>query len=343
MTSALLRVLAGERIDPPPVWLMRQAGRYLPEYRALRAQARGFLDFCFRPDLASEATLQPLRRFDLDAAILFSDILVVPHGLGAKVWFVEGEGPRLEPIGDAPALRRLSAAGIGERLAPVYEAAARVRAQLDPKKALIGFAGGPWTVACYMVEGAGSRDFAAAKSLMWRDGALFDELITLLTEATIEHVDAQIAAGVDCIQLFDSWSGVLPEREFERYVIEPTAKIRAALRLRGRATPLIGFPRGAGQHAARYARQAGLEAVSLDSTVGARSLAEIDQTTAVQGLLDPILLLVGGERMRAAIGAQIGLLRERRHVFNLGHGVLPQTPPDHVADLVAAVKGWRGG
>jgi uroporphyrinogen decarboxylase len=341
MKPSLIRVLAGERVDPPPVWLMRQAGRYLPEYRALRARADGFLDFCLRPDFAVEATLQPLQRFDLDAAILFSDILTVPYAMGAKVWFVEGEGPRIEPVRAAEALARLATSGIVSRLSPVYEAAARARARLDRRKALIGFAGGPWTVACYMIEGGGSRDFVAVKSAMWRDHEFFSALIDALTDATVEHLQAQAAAGVDCLQLFDSWSGILPEAEFERYVVEPTKRIRSALRARGCHAPLIGFPRGSGQYAAHYVRAAQLEAVSLDSSVAARTIGEIDARYAVQGLLDPILLLVGGPMMRAAICEQLGRLEHRLHVFNLGHGVLPNTPPEHVGELVETVKAWR--
>jgi len=334
---ALLRVLAGETLDPPPVWLMRQAGRYLPEYRALRATGGTFLQFCYNPALASEATLQPVRRFDLDAAILFSDIVVVADGLGAKVEVREGEGPVFEPV-EPRGLAHLSVERVRPHLAPVYDAVARVRAALAPGKALIGFAGAPWTVACYMVEGSGKRDFTAPKAWMWRDPESFAVLIDLLIAATVEHLAAQLEAGADCVQLFDSWAGILPDDEFRRYVIEPTARITDAVRKRHPNTRIIGFPRGAGTMLGTYALHSGVDAVGLDYVVPLSACHAVQQRLPVQGNLDPVLLLVGGAAMERRIREIRGALAGKPHIFNLGHGVLPTTPPEHVAALVAAVR-----
>lgn len=336
-SPALLRVLAGETLDPPPLWLMRQAGRYLPEYRALRAKSAGFLEFCYSPAAAAEATLQPIRRFGLDAAILFSDILVVPDGLGAKVAFREGEGPVLEPI-TAPALKSLSLARMRPHLAPVYETVRRVRMALEPERALIGFAGAPWTVACYMAEGGGSRDFMAPKAWLWRDPDGFGALMDILVEATIEHLSAQIEAGADCVQLFDSWAGILPDAEFRAHVIAPTARIVRGVRQRHRDVRIIGFPRGAGAMLGEYAREAGVDAVGVDYTVPLDAGRTIQALRPVQGNLDPVLLLAGGAPMQARIREIRRAFAGRPHIFNLGHGVLPPTPPEHVAALVAAVR-----
>jgi uroporphyrinogen decarboxylase len=333
----LLRVLAGETLEPPPVWLMRQAGRYLPEYRALRAKSGGFLEFCYKPAAAATATLQPIERFGFDAAILFSDILVVADGLGAKVEFREGEGPVLEPM-TASGLKQLKLARMRPHLEPVYETVRRVRAALDPERALIGFAGAPWTVACYMVEGGGSRDFAAPKTWMWRDPAGFGALIDLLVNATVEHLSAQIEAGVDCVQLFDSWAGIIPDEEIARWVIEPTARIAGALKKRHPGTRIIGFPRGAGTMLGDYAREAGVDAVGLDYTVPLQAGRALQTQLPVQGNLDPVLLLVGGEAMSTRIREIRKTLSRKAHIFNLGHGILPATPPEHVAALVAAVR-----
>ena len=334
---ALLRVLAGETLDPPPVWLMRQAGRYLPEYRALRAKSGSFLEFCYNPAAAAEATLQPIRRFGLDAAILFSDILVVADGLGAKVEFREGEGPVLDPT-TAPGLKALRLARMRPHLAPVYETVKRVRAALEPERALIGFAGAPWTVACYMAEGGGSRDFAAPKAWMWRDPESFAALIDLLVEATAEHLSAQIEAGADCVQLFDSWAGILPDEEFRRWVIEPTARIASTVKKRHSGARIIGFPRGGGTMLDDYARDSGVDAVGLDYTVPLPAGRALQTRLPVQGNLDPILLLAGGAAMESRIREIRKTLSRKPHVFNLGHGVLPATPPEHVAALVAAVR-----
>ena len=334
---ALLRVLRGETVDPPPVWLMRQAGRYLPEYRALRAKSHGFLDFCYTPAAAAEATLQPIRRFGLDAAILFSDILVVADGLGAKVEFREGEGPVLEPV-NGRTLAGLKLARVRPHLAPVYETVRRVRAALEPERALIGFAGAPWTVACYMAEGGGSRDFAAPKAWMWRDPESFGALIALLVEATVEHLSAQIEAGADCVQLFDSWAGILPDAEFRAHVIAPTAEIVRGVKRRHPGVRIVGFPRGAGAMLTEYARSAEVDAVGLDYTVPLAAGRALQQQVPVQGNLDPVLLLAGGAPMVARIHAIREAFAGKPHIFNLGHGVLPPTPPEHVAALVAAVR-----
>lgn len=320
---------------------MRQAGRYLPEYRALRARANGFLDFCFTPALAAEATLQPLRRFELDAAIVFSDILVVPKGLGADVGFKESDGPVLLPIRTAEQVMALKLDGICGRLAPLYETLTRVKGALGPRQALIGFAGAPWTVACYMAEGGGSRDFSAAKSWLWQEPRSFRRLIDLLVEATIEHLAAQIEAGADCVQLFDSSAGVLPQDEFRAYVIEPTARICSGLRARGVSAPVIGFARGATQFLGAYAVDSGVDAVGLDYTVSAELIAQLAGRKPLQGHLDPVLLLTGGEAMQRRTIEILALHSSSPHVFNLGHGVLPSTPVEHVAELVALVRDWR--
>jgi uroporphyrinogen decarboxylase len=311
----------------------------LPEYRALRHRASGFLDFCRSPALAVEATLQPVRRFDLDAAILFSDILVVPFALGQDVSFVEGEGPVLEPIRTAAALRRLSMDDFAERVAPVYETVARAAALLSQKTALIGFAGAPWTVASYMVEGGTSRDFNAIKAFAFGDPDGFAALIDRLVDATIVYLGGQVAAGAEVVQLFDTWAGVLPEPAFRRWVIEPTRRIVAALRAQHRELPVIGFPRGAGLMYRAYFRETGVSTLGLDSTVPVAIVRKTLQSIGpVQGNLDPVQLLVGGTAMDDAVTTIRRALGQGPFIFNLGHGVLPETPVEHVADLVALVR-----
>ncbi len=337
--APLIRVLGGQAVDPPPVWLMRQAGRYLPEYRALRSKARNFLDFCYTPEMAIEATLQPIRRYGMDAAILFSDILVIADALGAEVSFVEGKGPVLAPILDAAGIDALSMARIADHCAPVYEAIRGVKAALSAETALIGFAGGPWTVATYMVEGGSSRDFATIKRWMWQDPDGFGRLIDLLAEATSRHLIGQVEAGVDCLQIFESWAGVLPEMEFERWVIAPTRRIVDAVRARYPRVPIIGFARTAGAMIERYAEGTGVQGVGLDAMVPMAQAQAVQKRVAVQGNLDPILLLAGGEAMAARARTIVEGLRSGPHVFNLGHGVVPQTPPEHVEALLAAVRG----
>jgi len=329
----LLRVLAGETLDRPPWWLMRQAGRYLPEYRALRARAGDFLTLCLTPELAAEATLQPIRRFNMDAAILFSDIPLVPRALGQAVSYREG-GPVFDALSPASGIAGLSDADIASQLAPVAEAARRVRADLPDTTALIGFAGAPWTLATYMVEGGASRDFQRVKAWAYRDPRGFNALIELISAATIAFLAMQIEAGVETVQLFDSWAGVLGETEFAQWVIAPTRRITAALKGRFPHTPVIGFPRGAGLLYERYMLETGVDAVGFDSTIPASFARErLQVRRPVQGNLDPVLLLVGGHAMRTAIVELHRTLRSGPYVFNLGHGVLPQTPPEHVAEL----------
>ena len=335
----LLRALAGETLTVPPAWLMRQAGRYLPEYRALRSRAENFLAFCLTPELAAEATLQPIRRFGFDAAILFADILVVPHGLGQSVGFREGEGPALDPVRDASGIARLTPSTMALRTAPVMETIRRVRTELPAETALIGFAGSPWTVATYMVEGGTSRDFTRTKRWAFGDPASFSALIDRLVEATILYLSAQIDAGAEAIQLFDSWAGVLPDADFERWVIEPTRAIVAALKRGHPRVPIIGFPRGAGLQYPRYARETGVDAVSLDPTVPlAWARQHLQAMLPVQGNLDPVLLLAGGEAMRKAAREIRAALRLGPFVFNLGHGILPETPPEHVSELLQIIR-----
>ncbi len=335
----LLRALGGETLAVPPVWLMRQAGRYLPEYRALRTQAKNFMTFCLTPELAAEATLQPIRRFGFDAAILFADILVVPHGLGQAVGFREGEGPVLDPVTDAAGIERLTPSTVALRTAPVMETVRRVRTELPASTALIGFAGSPWTVATYMVEGGTSRDFTKTKRWAFGNPEQFAALIGKIVEGTIVYLSAQIDAGAEVIQLFDSWAGVLPDPAFERWVIAPTRVIVAALKQSHPDIPIIGFPRGAGLRYQSYARETGVDAVSLDSTVPlAWTRQHLQATLPVQGNLDPVLLLTGGEAMLAAAQEIRDALALGPFVFNLGHGILPETPPEHVSALLSVIR-----
>jgi uroporphyrinogen decarboxylase len=330
-SRALLRALAGEVLPRPPWWLMRQAGRYLPEYRALRVRAPGFVDFCLTPELAAEATLQPIRRFGMDAAIVFADILLVPWALGQRVEFGE-DGPALEAIVEGAGIARLRREGLSG-LEPVYETVRRSRAALPPETALIGFAGSPWTVATYMVEGGSSRDFRRVKTWAYRDPQGFGALIELLVEATIDYLSGQIAAGVDAVQLFDTWAEVLPEAGFERWVIDPTRRIAARLKQSFPTVPVIGFPRGAGLLYERYASETGVDAIGLDTTVPLSFARELHGRVVLQGNLDPVALLVGGSVLEHAVREIRSALGGRPLVFNLGHGVLPQTPPENVAAL----------
>jgi uroporphyrinogen decarboxylase len=329
--SRAVQVMTGDALDPPPWWLMRQAGRYLPEYRALRAKAENFVEFCLTPALAAEATLQPVRRFGMDAAILFADILLVPMALGQRLGFGE-DGPVLDRLVEAAGVAGLSAAGLSA-LDPVYETVRRSRAALPAETALIGFAGAPWTVATYMVEGGGSRDFRRVKAWAYRDPDGFAALLDLITEATIAYLSGQIVAGADVVQLFDSWAGVLPETEFERWVVAPTRQIVMALKRRFPAVPVVGFPRGAGSLYQRYAAATGVDALGLDTVVPIEMARALQRQVTVQGNLDPIALLVGGSVLEGSVLAIRRALVGGPFVFNLGHGVLPQTPPEHVAVL----------
>jgi uroporphyrinogen decarboxylase len=335
-----LTALGGKTISPAPIWLMRQAGRYLPEYRQLRRQAAHFLDFCFTPALAIEATLQPIRRYGLDAAILFSDILTVPWALGQKVEFLEGEGPKLDPIRTADDIERLQTDGLTDRLTPVYKTVAGVASALPAETALIGFAGAPWTVASYMVEGGGSRDFLTAKTFALAEPGLFRRLIAILVDATIAHLSAQIEAGAETVQLFDSWAGALNEDQFRKWVIAPTRAIAGALRARHPGVPLIGFPRGAGAMLIPYALETGVAAVGLDTQIPLGwAVDNLPPGLPIQGNLDPAALVVGGEALRESVSAILDQAGARPLVFNLGHGVPQTTPPEHVAELVRLVRG----
>jgi len=339
----LLRALGGERIGRPPLWLMRQAGRYLPEYRELRARAGGFLEMCLTPELAVEATLQPVGRYALDAAILFSDILVVPYALGQAVAFSEGEGPVLEPIHDPGGLARLGIAQFETRLAPVYEAVAQVASMLPVGTALIGFAGAPWTVASYVVEGGTSRDFATVKTWALGRPQEFSRLVDLLVEATVEHLARQARAGAEVLQLFDSWAGVLSEAEFDRWCVEPTREIVRRLGQVCPDVPIIGFPRGAGLGYERFVERTGVQAVGLDPAVPLVWAArELQPRCALQGNLDPALLVVGGAALRRQAERILAAWGQGPFIFNLGHGVLPTTPPEHAAELVEIVRAWQG-
>ena len=339
----LLRALGGESVWPPPLWLMRQAGRYLPEYKQVRAQAGDFVTLCTTPAMAAEVTLQPIRRYGFDAAILFSDILMVPWAMGQPLRFMEGEGPMLEPVRDAAAINALRSTGVAERAAPIMETVRRVRAGLDaesPRTALIGFAGSPFTVACYMVEGRGSRDFAHPRTMAHADPALFGKLIRMLVDATADYLVAQAEAGAEALMLFDSWAGLLPPAQFRRWVIEPTATLVRTLRKRlPPSMPLIGFPRLAGPMLGEYAARAGVQGVGMDTAMDPRWAATaVPDTLALQGNLDPLALIAGGMALEVEARAILGAMRGRPFVFNLGHGIEKTTPPEHVAALVRVVR-----
>ena len=318
---------------------MRQAGRYLPEYRAVRAEAGGMLDLCLNPALATEVTLQPIRRYGFDAAILFSDLPLLCWALGQELRYEEGEGPLLAPIRDAGALARLDPARVGDAVAPVLDAVGRIRAALPADCALIGFAGSPWTVACYMVEGRGSKEFAAARTMAYSDPALFARLIDLLVEQTTLYLSRQVQAGADVAMLFDSWAGVLPAAQFRRFVIEPTRRIVQGLRTRHPGLPVIGFPRLAGSLLPEYAAVTGVQGVGVDTAVDpAVAAASVPRAIAVQGNLDPLALVAGGDAMADGVRTVLSAWRGRPAIFNLGHGIVPGTPPEHVAALVETVR-----
>ncbi|HEX3862161.1 MAG TPA: uroporphyrinogen decarboxylase [Stellaceae bacterium] len=341
-TRRLVRALRGETLRQPPWWLMRQAGRYLPEYRTLRAQADNFIDFCLTPALAAEATVQPIRRFGMDAAILFADILLIPRALGQQVGFGDN-GPVLQALVENTGIVGLGISGLSV-LDPVYETIVRSRSMLPPETALIGFAGSPWTVATYMVEGGASRYYPRVKGWAYRDPAGFAALIELLVEATVAYLTEQAAAGADAVQLFDSWAGVLSSAEFERWVVEPTQRIVKRVKERFVDLPIIGFPRGAGMSIERYAAATGVDAVALDTSVSpAFARDRLQNRMAVQGNLDPIALMVGGRAMEDAVRRIVADLAAGPFVFNLGHGVLPQTPPAHVTALAGLLRDIADG
>ncbi|MBS0478528.1 MAG: uroporphyrinogen decarboxylase [Proteobacteria bacterium] len=333
----LLATLRGERREAPPVWLMRQAGRYLPEYRALRAEKGGFLDLATDSEAACAITLQPIRRFGMDGAILFSDILMVPWAMGQDLWFEAGEGPRLAPRLVDSALDTLGMAL--ERLEPVYETVRRVAAQLPPETTMLGFAGSPWTVATYMVAGQGSREQGETRRLAYSDPQAFAAIIAAIEAVTIGYLSNQIAAGAEAVQLFDSWSGSLAPAEFERWVVAPTARIVDAIGRLHPGTPVIGFPKGAGAKLAAYARETGIFAVGVDETIDPSWANEaLPAGLPVQGNLDPLALIAGGDAMISAVQRILAAFADRPHIFNLGHGILPDTPIAHVEQLLSLVR-----
>ncbi len=338
ISKPLLAVLNGAKPAVPPIWLMRQAGRYLPEYRALRATKGGFLDLCYDPQAACEVTLQPIRRFGFDGAILFSDILVIPHAMGQDLWFEEGEGPRLAPPLVDGLLDGLQKAP--ERLSPIYETIRRVAAALDPQTTFLGFAGSPWTIATYMVAGQGSKDQSAARALAYRDPAVFQTLIDAIVALTVDYLCQQIEAGVEAVQLFDSWAGSLSPAQFERWVIAPNAAIVVGVKARCPHAKIIGFPKGAGAKLLDYAAGVGMDALGLDETIDpVWANAHLPKGLPVQGNLDPMALLAGGAALDAAVDRIVAAFADRPHIFNLGHGIVPQVPIVHVEALLRRVRG----
>lgn len=339
MPGPLLRTLQGENLSRRPIWLMRQAGRYLPEYRELRAEKGGFLALVYDTDAAAEITVQPLRRFGFDGAILFSDILIVPYAMGQDLKFLAGEGPHLSPRLLDATLESLVA--VPERLSPIYETVAKVKAQISPETTLLGFAGSPWTVATYMVAGEGSRDHHDTRALAYRDTSAFQAIIDAITDVTIEYLSGQVEAGAEGLQLFDSWSGSLAPAEFERWVIAPNAKIAAEMQRRYPHVPVIGFPKGAGEKLAAYARETGVNAVGVDETIDPLWAArELPAGMPVQGNLDPLLLLSGGPELETQTIRVLEAFADRPHVFNLGHGIGQHTPIENVDALLKIVRGW---
>jgi uroporphyrinogen decarboxylase len=340
VNKSLLKVLDGVAQSPPPVWLMRQAGRYLPEYRALRERAGDFLNLIFTPEYAVEVTLQPVRRFGFDAAILFSDILVIPHALGQPVRFAAGEGPRLEALTDGEAVRRLAAAVDQDVLAPIYETVRLVRASLDAGTALLGFCGAPWTVASYMIAGHGTPDQAPARLFAYREAEAFANLVDVLVEASAAYLTRQLQAGADAVQIFDTWAGVLPPEEFARWCIEPTRRIISKVRAQVPGAKVIGFPRGAGTLLERYVQDVPVDAVGLDWTVDRGFVRDRVQTrVAVQGNLDPLVLVAGGAGLDRAVDAVLEAFAEGPFIFNLGHGIVPETPMAHVESMLKRIRG----
>ncbi len=344
MKKKFLQALDGQTVYPPPFWLMRQAGRYLPEYMETRAKSKNFLNFCYSPDLAVEVTLQPLRRYAMDAAILFSDILVIPDALGQKVEFKTGEGPILEPITDEAGLEKLDIEldGFHEHLAPVYEILRRLSKEIPPETALIGFAGAPWTVATYMVEGKGSKNYEIIRGIALGNPIFFQRLIDLLIDATSSYLIEQVRNGAEALQLFDSWAGVLAENEFRRWVIEPNAEIIRRVRKVHPDVKIIGFPRGAGPMYVDFVKETGVDGVSVDQTVPLEWVRDnIQPHTTVQGNMDNLLLVAGGEAMDAQARRIIDVLGKGPFIFNLGHGIVPHTPPENVARLAEIIQGKK--
>ncbi len=337
-----LDVLAGRGQAVPPLWMMRQAGRYLPEYRELRAKAGGFLDLCFTPEFAAEVTLQPIRRFGFDAAIIFYDILVIPYALGRSVRFEAGEGPRLDPLDTPEKIASLASQADFSKLAPVYEALRRVRAELNSKIALIGFCGAPWTVATYMVAGMGTPDQAPARLMAYRHPDAFAKIIDTLVDNSIEYLLGQLRAGADALQIFDTWAGVLSPREFLRWSVEPTARVVAGVRKAMPDAKIIVFPRGAGPLLPAYVDSTAVNAVSIDWTADPAFIRErVQNRVAVQGNLDPLALIAGGDALDRAVDDVLSNYGKGRLIFNLGHGIQPETPIAHVEQMVKRVRAFR--
>ena len=334
---AILKVLDGETIYPPPLWMMRQAGRYLPEYRALRKKAGGFLDLCYSPEMAAEVTMQPIRRFGFDAAILFSDILVVPHALGRSLTFSEGQGPLLEPIG-ADEIAGLGTSKFHVNLQPVYDAVTRIRSELPAEKALLGFCGAPWTVATYMIAGHGTPDQAPARLFAYRHPEAFDALLQLLADVSAEYLLRQLNAGADAVQIFDSWSGVLDEDMFARACIMPVKRIVDAVRAARPDARIIGFPKGAGSQYDQYRRETGVSALGLDWAVPAIQAQRLQSDGAVQGNLDPLRVVAGGRALDEGVDRILQALGSGPLIFNLGHGITPEAPIAHVEQMVQRVR-----
>ncbi len=336
--KALLAVLKGEEPWRRPVWFMRQAGRYLPEYRRTRAQAGSFLQLCYNPELSAEVTFQPLRRFDLDAAILFADILLVPQAMGAELSFRVNEGPALAPVRTAQDVRRLRTEGAAQRLSPIYETVERIVAGLPPHVALIGFCGAPWTVATYMVEGGGSAERMRARIAAARAEAWFDELIGRIVEVSVDYLERQARAGAHALQIFDTWAGDLGDGLREKYVIAPVRKIVGELRRRGVDVPVIGFARGLGAAHGRFAAEAGVDAAGFEWSAPVELMASLAEKTVVQGNLDPAVVLAGGDFLDESVRRLVDALPRRRHIFNLGHGFKPETPVENVGRLLACLR-----
>jgi uroporphyrinogen decarboxylase len=338
-----LDVLSGQRQAAPPLWMMRQAGRYLPEYREVRSRAGGFLDLCFTPELAAEVTLQPIRRFGFDAAIIFSDILVVPYALGRGVRFEVGEGPRLDPLDTPDKVATLAREADFTKLEPVYEALGRVRGTLPQSTALIGFCGAPWTVATYMVAGQGTPDQAPARLMAYRHPDAFAAIIDALVETSIVYLIRQLEAGADALQIFDTWAGVLPPREFARWSVAPTRRIVEGVRKARPDAKIIGFPRGAGPLLPDYVAETGVNAVSIDWSAAPAFIREqVQSKVAVQGNLDPLALIAGGTALDRAVDDVLANYASGRLIFNLGHGIQPETPIAHVEQMTARVRAYRG-
>ncbi|HKH02202.1 MAG TPA: uroporphyrinogen decarboxylase [Bradyrhizobium sp.] len=342
-TKPFLEVLSGRRQPVPPIWMMRQAGRYLPEYREVRAKAGGFLNLCFTPEFAAEVTLQPIRRFSFDAAIIFSDILVIPYALGREVRFEAGEGPRLDPLDTPEKVKTLACRADFAKLEPVYEALRRVRRELDPKIALIGFCGAPWTVATYMVAGQGTPDQAPARMMAYRHPQAFAKMMDVLVENSIQYLLGQLDAGADVLQIFDTWAGVLPPREFTRWSIEPTRRIVEGVRKKVPDAKIIGFPRGAGAQLPAYVESTAVNAVSIDWAAEPALIRErVQNRVAVQGNLDPLALIAGGAALDQAVDDVLANFADGRLIFNLGHGIQPETPIAHVEQMLKRVRAYKG-